>query len=127
MKNTILIVDDQPELRSILRQVLEDVEFECLEAGDGDIAFEMLRDRPSIDLVVIDFKMPRMNGLQLLTSMNAHPVLMSVPTVFITAEHSESLRTQAIQSGANHVLFKPFDLKEFKSCVHSLVASLHAP
>ncbi len=123
--DTILIVDDQPDLRSILRQVLEDAEFECVEASDGDMALEILRDRPSIDLVVIDFKMPRMNGLKLLESMKAHPVLRNVQTIFITAEHSDDLRTRAIQTGADQVLFKPFDLKEFKGCIHRLLPALH--
>ena len=125
MTETILIVDDQPDLRSILRQVLEAEDYHCLEASDGEMAFQVLNDHPLVDLVVIDIKMPRMNGLELLASMRTHPVFKGISTIVITAQHSDDLRIRALEAGAGQVLFKPFDLQEFKGCVHRLLTSLH--
>ena len=121
---TILIVDDQPDLRVLLRLALENAGFECLEAGDGEMALRMLSTYRSIDLVITDFQMPRMNGLQLLTHMTAHPTLRSLPTIFITAQHSADLRLNAFEAGAHQVLFKPYNITELKNCVHMLLASL---
>ena len=121
---TILIVDDQPDLRLILRQVLEDEGYDCLEASDGNMALQMLNEYPSISLVVTDFNMPRMDGLQLLARMAAHPLLLSIPTLFVTAEHSAALRLKALQVGASRVLFKPYDFRELQECVHTLLAQL---
>lgn len=119
---TILIVDDQPDLRLILRQVLEDEGYDCLEAGDGNMALQMLNEYLSISLVVTDFNMPRMDGLQLLARMAAHPLLLSIPTLFVTAEHSVDLCMKALEAGANHVLFKPYDFTKLRRCVHALLA-----
>ena len=123
---TVLIVDDQPALRCILRQVLETEGYDCLEASDGNMALQMLTKSPSISLVVTDFNMPRMDGLQLLACMAAHPLLSSLPTLFVTAEYSVDLCMKAVQAGANHVLFKPYDFTKLKRCVHALLAPIQA-
>ena len=120
----ILIVDDHPDLRLILRQVLEGEGYECMEANDGKMALQMLEEDPSISLVITDFNMPRMNGLQLLAHMSQHPLLLRIPTLFVTAEYSVDLCLNAIQYGANHILFKPYDFTKLRRCVHTLLAPL---
>ncbi|MEX0830241.1 MAG: response regulator [Nitrospirales bacterium] len=117
---TILIVDDQPELRLLLRIVLEDEGFLCLEASDGEMAIQLLTDHSPVDLVVTDFQMPRMHGLQLLNRLMTHPVLRNIPKIFMTAENSLQLRLKAFQSGANLVLFKPLDIMALRACVQRL-------
>ncbi len=123
---TILIVDDEPHLRAILRQVLENEGLECVEASDGDLALRILFDHPSIALVVTDFQMPRMNGLQLLTRMTTHPTLWNIPSIFVTAQHSADLRREAFRAGAHRVLFKPYNFTDLKACVYGLLRSLQA-
>jgi CheY-like chemotaxis protein len=123
---TILIVDDQPELRLMLRIVLEDEGFECLEASDGEMAIQLLTDHSPVDLVVTDFQMPRMHGLQLLNQLMTHPVLRKIPKIFITAENSLHLRHKAFQAGANLVLFKPLDAMALRACVQRLLTPRQA-
>ena len=122
----ILIVEDQPDVRLLLRQVLEETGFDCLEASDGEAALQVLINCPSIALVVTDFQMPRMNGLQLLACMKTHPSLRNIPTIFITAENSISLQTKALQAGAHQVLFKPLNFLELQDCIHTLLAPLQS-
>lgn len=121
---TILIVEDQQDLRSIMRQVLGGTGFEFLEAGDGAIALQLLIEHPFIALVLTDFQMPRMNGLELLNHMKTYPLLRRIPVVVVTADYSPGLRSKALKAGANQVLFKPYDFEELKSCVHTLLAPL---
>ena len=123
---TILIIDDEPELRFLLRQVLEHEGYECLEAGDGNMALQMLKGYPSISLMVTDFNMPGMDGLQLLARKAADPLLWNIPTIFMTAEHSLDLCMKAIQAGAIQVLFKPYDIFDLKSCIRRVLEPLQA-
>jgi len=121
MMKTILIVDDQPELRVFLRLVLEEEGFQCLEANDGEMAIQMLTDDSSVDLVVTDFQMPRMHGLQLLNQLMTHPALKKIPKIFITGENSIHLRHKAFQAGASLVLFKPLDVMALRACIQRLL------
>ena len=120
---TILIVDDEPDLRFILRQVLENDGFECLEARDGEHALEVLANHPNIALVLTDFQMPRMNGLQLLADLTAHPVLRGIPTIMVTSDYSPALFNQASLTGVKQVLYKPYVFSEINCAIHTLLNS----
>ncbi len=122
----ILIVEDQPNVRLLLRLVLEEAGFDCLEANDGEEALQILINCPTIALLVTDFQMPRMNGLQLLNYMKTHPSFRNIPTIFVTAENSLSLQTKALQAGAHQVLFKPLNILELQDCIHTLLAPLQS-
>ena len=123
---TILIVDDQPVIRFLLRQILEDEGFQCLEASDGEIAIQMLTDHSLVHLLLTDFQMPRINGLQLLNYVKTHPTFGNIPVILMTAEHSLDLQKTALQGGACQVLFKPLDSVELKACVQALFAPQQA-
>ena len=123
---TVLIVDDQPELRLFLRLVMEEEAFHCLEASDGEIAIQMINDHPPVDLVITDFQMPRMHGLQLLNQLMTHPVLRNIPKIFITGENSINLRNKAFQAGASLVLLKPLDVIALRACIQRLLRPRHA-
>lgn len=81
---TILVVDDDPEPRELYATYLRPA-FEVVEAGDGDEALGILRERP-IDLVITDFHMPRMNGLELLRAMRGEPKLERIPVIVQTSD-----------------------------------------
>ncbi len=123
---TILIVDDQPDIRYLVRLILKDEGFHCLEASDGGMAIQMLTDHSLVHLLLTDFQMPGINGLQLLNYVKTHPSFKNIPVILMTAEHSLDLRNTALQTGAHQVLFKPFDYSELKACVQTLFAPQQA-
>ena len=121
---TILIVDDQREVRLLLRLIFEDEGYKCLEASDGEIAIKMLTDHQPVDLLVTDFQMPLMNGLQLLNQLKTHLLWRNIPKIFITGEPSSHLWSEAIQAGANMVFLKPLDVITLIAHVQSLIRPL---
>jgi len=108
----VLIVDDIPTNRNILRQMLEPSGMECLEAGDGLEALEILRSQLP-DLVLLDVVMPRMDGMELLRHLReCHPGL---PVIMVSASVLDEQRIQALEAGALGYLQKPFrDLDLFR-------------
>jgi DNA-binding NtrC family response regulator len=102
----ILIVDDEPNVRLMLRTALESVGHAVLEAGDGRTALEQLRGPgPACDLVVLDLLMPRMDGMELLRRLRAENI--TVPVVILTAHGSIPEAVEAMKLGAIDFLSKP--------------------
>lgn len=108
----ILFVDDEPALRRLLRINLEYEGFRCAEAQNGDGALQELRAHPLIALVLTDFRMPKIDGLQFLALMSANPEFRKIPSNLLTADRSQNICERAGQVGAIRVLFKPYNLKD---------------
>lgn len=107
--NLILIVDDEKALRVALCNILQDEGFEIMEAEDGKIALEMMRDhRPN--LVITDLKMPRVDGMKLLKRVKE--IDSQIPVIIVTAYGSSTTAIDAIKHGAYDYITKPFDLDE---------------
>jgi len=103
----ILVVDDSDVLRRIVREALGVIECEVFEASDGKKGLLALAEHP-MDLVILDWHMPEMDGLEMFFAMKEQEKLMSIPVIMLTAEdHKESMLT-AIRSGVRHYLTKPF-------------------
>ena len=117
MAATILICDDEPPLRELVRAILGD-DFEYVEVADGETALEQTRElRPA--LVILDVMLPRRNGLEVLTEIRRTPGLAETPVVVVTAwTHAES---SALAAGANRVLGKPFDPDDLVAAVEELL------
>jgi putative two-component system response regulator len=118
---TILICDDEPNLRELIRISLEP-HYDFAEAGDGAEAFE-LAERVRPDLVLLDVMMPGTSGLTVLKRLRAHPELAGTPVVIVSAYAAEYDRLEAFESGATEFLKKPFDPEVLASLVESLLAS----
>jgi len=104
----ILVVDDFPTMRRIVRNLLKDLGFENVdEAEDGVQALDRLRGA-KFDLVVSDWNMPNMDGLTLLQSIRADAALASLPVLMVTAEAKKENIIAAAQAGANGYVVKPF-------------------
>jgi DNA-binding NtrC family response regulator len=111
MMTTILIVDDEANLRKTLAEILRARGYAILEADDGTTAVELLRDaRPA--LIFSDWKMPKMGGEELLQYLHSHPQLANVPVIVITAYGSSHSAIEAVRLGAYDFVTKPFDLDE---------------
>lgn len=104
----ILIVDDFPTMRRIIKNLLKDLGYENVdEAEDGVIGLEKLRNS-SFDFVVSDWNMPNMDGLTMLQNIRADPNLAALPVLMVTAEAKKENIIAAAQAGASGYVVKPF-------------------
>lgn len=106
----ILVVDDSPTIRKVVSSILERRAFETLVAEDGQAALEVLAAE-KVDLVLLDFVMPRMNGYQFCRELRARKDLKSLPVVLMSAK-GDKIRGQFVQqTGAIDAITKPFDAR----------------
>lgn len=114
----ILVVDDEPLLRTNLRAFLEDIGFEVLEAGMGDVALEIcVRDHP--DLVLLDINMPGKNGFEVCRSLKAMPELRETPVIFLSGLMETRDKLEAFASGGVDYVGKPFHFEEVEARVRT--------
>jgi DNA-binding NtrC family response regulator len=111
MNATILIIDDEPNLRKTLAEILRKRGYATLEAGDGAEAIELLRNA-SPDLIFSDWKMPKAGGEELLLHLRSDRRFTSIPVIVITAFGSSHTAIEAVRLGAYDFVTKPFDLEE---------------
>lgn len=104
----ILVVDDFPTMRRIIKNLLKDLGFENVdEAEDGAMALDKLRSG-SFEFVVSDWNMPNLDGLAMLQQIRADPALSKLPVLMVTAEAKKENIIAAAQAGANGYVVKPF-------------------
>jgi two-component system, chemotaxis family, chemotaxis protein CheY len=106
----ILVVDDFSTMRRIVRNLLVELGFSnplIQEADDGESALVMLRSLP-FDLVVTDWNMPNMTGIDLLRAIRAEAALKGLPVLMVTAENNRDQIIAAAQAGVNGYIVKPF-------------------
>lgn len=105
---TCLVVDDSSVIRKVARRILEDLGFSIKEGGDGEEALAQCVDSMP-DVVLLDWNMPVMDGLEFLTELRAMPGGNSPQVVFCTTENDIGQIARAMHSGANEYIMKPFD------------------
>lgn len=105
---SILAVDDSTSLRQMVAFTLKSSGYEVVEAVDGVDALEKLRDR-TVDLVLTDQNMPRMDGLTLVRQLRASPQFTKTPILILTTESSDEMKQAGRAAGATGWLVKPFD------------------
>ena len=105
---TILIVDDSPTIRRMIRAALGTThEWSFVEAGSGLQAIEMLATTP-VQMMVLDLNMPDMHGLDVLGFVRAHDTYRALPVVVLTTRGDETSRDAAAKAGATAYMTKPF-------------------
>ena len=113
----ILVVDDDPDIRTLLRELFDRTGFSVAEAGDGEEALRVFFDeRP--DLVVLDVAMPRLDGWQTLERIRE---VSDVPVVMLTAKATELEKTRGLRAGADDYVTKPFGRQELLARVDALL------
>jgi len=116
-KIRVLIVDDAAMMRVLLKGFLRNMGVtKVLEAGDGEMALEILNHTP-VDLILSDWNMPKMTGIELLRQVRADYRLKRIPFIMISAESSPENIRQAIQLQVNHYLLKPFTAAQIEQKV----------
>jgi CheY-like chemotaxis protein len=117
---TILIADDEAHLRLLVRKTLTEDDYRIVEAVDGQEALARARkERP--DLVVLDWMMPRLSGLQVLEALRSDPDTASVRVIVLTARSQQIDRSLALQQGISAYLVKPFSPLELIQLVERVL------
>lgn len=104
----ILVVDDFATMRKVIRNLLKQVGYDnIVEAEDGVIALKTLKSQ-KIDLIVSDWNMPNMTGLELLKAVRSEEDLKSTPFLMVTAEALQDCVIAAVKAGVSNYIVKPF-------------------
>jgi len=104
-----LVVDDSRSMRSIILKQLKELGFEVYEAENGHEAMSRLHEVKNIHLVLLDWNMPEMDGLEVLSLIRAEPAYKEVRVMMVTTESEMSRVATALEAGASEYLMKPFD------------------
>jgi two-component system KDP operon response regulator KdpE len=104
----VLVIDDEPPIRKLLRMGLATQHYDILDAPNGKAALELLKQKP--DLVILDLGLPDMQGLDLLTQIRAR--IESVPIVVLSSRGDEAGKVEALDRGADDYVTKPFGMEE---------------
>lgn len=114
----ILVVDDEADIRRIIRILLESRGYRVLEAPNGRLAVETIRKEPDIDLILLDIMMPELSGIEASREIRS---ISSAPILFLTARTQEQDKLEAYSSGGDDYLAKPFSHGELLMKVDSLL------
>ena len=120
MEDSILIVDDDPEIRRLLVDYLARNGFAALAARDGREMWQML-DRHLIDLIVLDLMLPDTDGLTLCRDLRAKSSIANIPVLMLTARGEETDRIVGIEMGADDYLVKPFNPRELLARIKTIL------
>ncbi|MBV2192448.1 MAG: response regulator [Azonexus sp.] len=116
-----LVVDDYASMRSVVIEVLKRAGFtEIHQAGNGQLALAKVLEHQKIGLIVSDWYMPTMDGLDLLRALKANPQTAHIPVLMITAEGQRDNVLDAMQSGAAGYIVKPFAPSELQKRLESM-------
>lgn len=118
---TILLAEDSALMRSLIRDMLRPAaQFHVVEANDGAAALDILRTR-HVDMVLSDWNMQPMNGMQLLQAMRADAHLCAIPFVMMTGEPTPQTATHAVAAGVAGFLTKPFGRDQLAKVITRII------
>jgi CheY-like chemotaxis protein len=115
----VLIVEDHADTREMLRILLNMNGCRVIEAEDGEQAMSVA-DKDHPDLILLDLKMPLLDGLTVTRLIRSHPVLNEVPIVLITGMATPQLHREALSAGCNDCLIKPLDFERLQELIKLL-------
>ncbi len=121
-QGTILVVDDEPSIRQTLHVTLGNIGFEVAEAGSGEEALESIRHR-HYDAVLLDMNMPGMGGMAACKEIRI--IEPGLPVLIVTVRDSQDDKVEALESGADDYVTKPFHMRELTARVRAAIRRAH--
>ena len=103
-----LVIDDSRTVRAIIRQTLGEVGMDVVEAGNGREGLDRLREAGDVGVVLVDWNMPVMNGLEFIRAVRAERTYDPVRIMMVTTETEQEQVVRALEAGANEYVMKPF-------------------
>ncbi len=119
---TILVVENDPVLRDLTKNILQTAGYSSKVARDGQEALTIIHKHPALHIVLSDFQMPNMDGLQLLQMLKKNSQTRNIPFVLVTGNSSFTLRTQTFRNGALAILYKPYSPQELLHILHRAIS-----
>ena len=116
---TVMIVDDEPDIREVMRFALQEGGFRTLEAGHADEARKLLPENP--DLVLLDWMLPGRSGLELAAQLKQNPKTRQMPIIMVSARGEEEDRVKGLDTGADDYITKPFSPREMVARVKAVL------
>lgn len=125
-RKTILVVEDEPDIRELVRYNLDNAGFAVVEAADGESALEVARkERPA--LVLLDLMLPSSDGLEVCKILRSRPETANIPVVMLTARAAEVDRILGLELGADDYVTKPFSPRELIARVRAVLRRAEPP
>ncbi|MFP4374615.1 MAG: response regulator [Spirochaetaceae bacterium] len=122
MPKKVLFVDDSVSMRQMTSLILSGAGYEVVQAAHGTEALEKLS--PDVDLVITDFNMPGMNGVEFIRAVRGGEVARSVPILMLTTESEEAKKQEGREAGATAWMTKPFDREGLLATVKKITDSV---
>jgi len=120
VKPRILLVDDDPDILDVLEISLSEENYELLKAMDGEEAIRIIKSKP-LDLVLLDYAMPKMNGRQVCMEVKKDILLRHLPIIMVTGKGEVSDKVGGIDAGADDYIVKPFEPKELLARIRMIL------
>lgn len=117
---SVLVVDDEPDIREVIRFALEGAGFGVYEAGHADEARKLLMSE-NPDLVLLDWMLPGRSGLELAAQLKQSPSTRSIPIIMVSARGEEEDRVKGLDTGADDYIAKPFSPREMVARVNAVL------
>jgi len=122
MSKRILTVDDSRTMRTMLKVALENAGFEVVQAEDGVAGLEALDGLTSLDVIITDINMPRLDGFGFIEGVRKEARLRAVPILVLTTESDVSKKTRAREAGATGWIVKPFNAEKLVDAIRRVAA-----
>jgi two-component system, chemotaxis family, chemotaxis protein CheY len=103
-----LVIDDSRAMRIIIKQILCELGIDVIEAKDGLEALEQIKNNPDVELLLVDWNMPEMNGFDFIRAVRADRAYDGMRILMVTSEAQGEQVTRALNAGADEYLMKPF-------------------
>lgn len=116
----ILIVDDDPDIRDVLKLTLAEENYEVLEAEDGEEAVKLIHAKP-LNLVLLDYKIPKLDGREVCRRIKKDLLLSHLPIIMVTGKGDISDKVDGIDAGADDYVVKPFEPKELLARIRMIL------
>lgn len=123
VKHTVLVVDDDPVIRKILRKVLINHNIEVIEVDNGQDANNILNTMFPPKLIFMDIALPHMNGIQLVTKIKTKKAWLNIPIIMITASTDIEDVKKSLKAGATDYIAKPFDIESLTKRIAGYLSS----
>ena len=103
------VIDDSRSIRRVICNMMREMDYETFEAGDGLQGLAQLDTHGVMDIALVDWNMPEMNGLEFIRAVRKHPEYRDMPMMMVTTETEMENIGQAFMAGVNEYVMKPFD------------------